>query len=313
MKLTKYIGVALAVLALSSCESNNVEDYPTLLGPVNTKAGVTVSVDPTYNVNENEKMVEIPVNVTGETNGKVVVTVSVKQTAVNPGAEGAKEVEHYNITSKTINIPEGETTGFLEVTPVWEPGVINADRQFEVTITSAQGATVAAEKTCLVTIVNVDDAYTMMVGKWTLTAESAFGAGAYTTVIDLQTLPAGDPDYGTELDGFGFKAGASYTYLPLSFEYDEASQQMNVSIMTGVLATTSIINFTGLGQCVVATSSDTSKQGFGPDIVATTANFDEIIFPEDEFCLLVVLPYPAMNQILGFWDGWKNIKLTRNK
>ena len=304
MKLYKYFAFALALLSLSACDDNKVEDYPGFLGAVNTASGVTVDLDQTFSFNENQKMVYVPVNVSGTTNGKIVVTVEVKEAVENP----AKEVENYNITSKTINIPEGETTGYVEISPVWEQGVINEDRKFSMTITKVQGATVG-NANCDLTIYNVDDAYTMMAGSWTLTATDVNSGSEVSMVLNMQTLDADSEYYGTELDAFNLK-GYSYLYIPFAFDYDEASHKINLELMAASFATTSTINFTGIGQCVVVSS--TAYPNLGENIPLEVIGYDEIVFPEDATLTLAVMPYPALNQIAGQWGKWTKMHMTRN-
>lgn len=314
MKFNKIFAVALAVLAMTSCDDNNAEDYPEFTGKVNTAAGVTVSLPSTFTANENEVPFNIPVTLSGQANGKVVVTVKAKETVQLPvDTEPAKEQEHYIFTSYTINIPAGETTGYFEVMPVWIQGEINDDRVFDLEIVAVQGATVSNDE-CLVTIANVDDAFTAMYGKW------KFTAAACTNGVDLEyTLTIGGPDpsdeeyYGKELYAYGLR-GLSYIFLPLNFEYNKETGERTISIQQGTLATTSLINFTGLGQCIVAGSESTS--GFGADIpmVYTAAeNGTETIAMQnmEQSWYLVVMPYPAMNEIYGHWGGWKGITLTR--
>lgn len=169
MKLYKFLAVALVALSFASCEENNLEDYPNFLGAVNTQPGVTVSLQPTLSVDENIGEYSVPVEVTGATNGKLVVTFEVKEGVATEDVDPAKEVVNYNITSKTINIPEGESVGFIELTPVWEQGKINNDCTFDITIKSVEGGSIGSNATCHVTIVNVDNPYTMMCGNWTMT------------------------------------------------------------------------------------------------------------------------------------------------
>lgn len=264
MKLNKIFAIALAALTLTACSDDDNNNF---LGGVNTASGVTVEMgNSQFATQENEEYFYVPIAVNGETNGKVVVTVEIRQATLGTDQEAAVEGTHYVVTSKTVNIAAGETTGFIEIANNWEKGVINNDRLFDITIVKAQGATIGAQSTCTVNIENVDDAYTMMAGTWKLTCKDQTGAEQEWT-IDMQTLPAGDEYYGTELDAFGFR-GLSYIYLPFSFEYDMDTEEITMTLMTGSFCTTSIINFTGLGQCVVVGSSS-YPNGFGADIPCT--------------------------------------------
>lgn len=304
MKLTKIFAIALAAFSMAAC-SDNDENF---LGGVNTAGGVTVEMgSATFDTQENEEFFYVPVAVNGATNGKVVVTVEIREAVLGADQEAAIEGEHYVVTSKTINIAEGETTGLLEISNNWESGVINNDRLFDISIVKAEGATIGSQATCTVNIQNVDDAYTMMAGRWTLTCTDQTGAEVQWA-IDMQTLPAGDENYGTELDAFGVR-GLNYIYFPFSFEYDVDTEEITMTLMTGSFCTSSLINFTGLGQCIVAGSS-AYPNGFGADIPCT-ADFNTITVEPNTPFTLAVMPYPALDEILGFWGRYTNIKLTR--
>ncbi|MBD5255148.1 MAG: hypothetical protein HDS53_03590 [Barnesiella sp.] len=317
MKLNKFFAVALAVLTLTSCDHDTAEDYPKLLGSVNTTSGVTVSLPATFSANENQIPFNLPIEVTGTTNGKVVVTVETKQlVSVPEGLEPAVEGEHYNITSYTVNIGPEETTGYIEISPVWIQGELNDDRVFEVSITSVQGATVG-NKSCEVTIVNVDDPYTATLGKWTLECTTMFtngDNGPFTVTMSTPDPIKEAEYYGHELYAFGLK-GISYIYLPLSYELDEETQKAKLSIMMGTFATTSTINF-GFTGVVVTADNYPVPSGFGNDIELTygvdeEAGIEYYEAPADAKCVLAVMPYPALNQVAGAWDGWTGIRLTR--
>ena len=305
MKLNKIFAIALAALTLTACSDDDDNNF---LGDVNTATGVTVEMGNShFDALESQPTFYVPIAVNGETNGKVVVTVEVREAVLGEDQEAAIEDTHYIITSKTINIAEGETTGLLEITNNWETGVINNDRLFDITIVKAEGATIGSQATCTVNINNVDDAYTMMAGPWTLTCTDQTGAEQQWT-IDMQTLPADDDYYGIELDAFGFR-GLNYVYLPFSFDYDVETEEITMTLMTGSFCTTSIINFSGLGQCIVAGSS-AYPNGFGADIPCK-ADFNKIEVEPNTPFTLAVMPYPALNEILGGWGRYTNIKLTR--
>lgn len=315
MKLKNIFAVALAVATLTSCDHDTAEDYPKLLGGTNTAAGVTVSLPTEFTANENEMPFMIPVTVSGNANGKVTVTVQSKQlTQVPEGLEPAIEKEHYIFTSYTINIPAGETTGYFEVMPVWIQGELNDDRVFELSVVKVEGATVA-NGDCQVTIANIDDPFTAMYGKWKFKAERCT-----SNVVKEYTLtvsgPAPDSEYfGHELYAYGLRE-LNYIFLPLNFEYDAETGTPIVSIQCGTFATDGIINFTGLGQCVVVGCQDPQNAVFGDDIPMTyTLGEDgtETLQTTDMTTpwYLGVMPYPALNEVYGQWGGWIGITLSR--
>lgn len=314
MKLNKIFAVALAVVALTSCDHDSADDYPKMLGGVNSAAGVTVSLPATFTAKENEMPFRIPVTVTGETNGKVIVTVQAKELTQLPAdTEPAKETEHYIFTSYKINIPAGETTGYFEVMPVWIQGEINDDRVFELSIVKVEGAT-ASNSDCQVTIANVDDPYTAMYGKW------KFKADACTSGLEKEyTLTMSGPDadseyFGTELYAYGIR-GMNYLFLPLNFEYNAETGEKILSLQVGTFVTDGLINFSGLGSCIVAGCEDISA-GFGDDIPMTYTVAEDgtetiAMTNMNQAWYLAVMPYPALDQIAGHWGGWKGISLTR--
>ena len=134
------------------------------------------------------------------------------------------------------------------------------------------------------TIENVDDAYTMMLGNWVFTGVSQFEPGGTETYNLSMKTP--DPVleaeyYGHELYAFGIN-GYDFLYIPFSFAYDEETDTMD-------------------------------GPSFGPNMPVTTPDFDHIVFdPATEF-FLAVMPYPALNRIAGYFAGWNQMTLERVK
>lgn len=280
MKLTKIFALALSVAALSSCSDDKVEDYPNFLGAVNTEQGVTVSLPTTFSANENEQPFYLPVTVNGETNGKVTVTLKVTELTSTPaGTEPAKQVEHFNVTSTTINIPAGETVGSVEIYPVWETGVINDDRVFEISIVSAQGATVE-NATCQVTIANIDDPYTSMCGRWTCTATSMTNGANVSWTLNVKTVDPSDEEYGSTLMAWGFAGENDYAIPLTNFSYDLETGTGTVEIGYGHIMSNAFFNY-GLDDyaapfCLYRTSS------------GVTMNHQEICTFDDSYSELVI-------------------------
>ncbi len=311
MKAIKYFAIALATLSLSACsDDNNAEDYDSFLGAVNTASGVTVEMDPTFTINENVSIFKVPVKVNGTTNGKVVVTVGVTAGPSSEANETEDAVEgvNYVLTSATINIPEGSDVGYFECTNVWEQGVINYDRVFTMTITDVKGATIGSQKDCVVTIANIDDAYTMMLGTWKFTGYNVFEGETEEYTMTMTALESDDPDYGSRFECFGFYG--SYVFMPLSFDYDVDTETITVKVLSGEFASwyTWTVSSTS---CIMITNTSTSKTGFGAD-EETVATFNSIKpVNENAYFMIDFMPYPAMNSILGYYDGWTNYELSR--
>lgn len=314
MKLNKIFAVALAALTMTACSDDDKLE-------LNTASGVTVAMeDATFTIGENVDIFNVPIEVTGEANGIITVTVQVKEGPANPDdpehpTQPAKEDVNYIITSKTVNIPAGDKTFGIEIRNNWEQGVINDDYVFELTIVDVKGATLGAQKSTVVTIENVDDAYTMMCGKWTFTGEHLFNpVGMQTYTLTMKTPdPVEEAQYyGHELYAFGIR-GQDFLYIPFTFAYDEDTEEISMELIAGDLCTTSLVNFTGLGSCALVAATEYNLSGFGENVPVTVPDFDHIVFdPTTEF-FLAVMPYPALNSIEGYWGGWSNMTLERVK
>lgn len=98
----------------------------------NSASDVTVGMAQTeMTVNEGKGLFNVPIEVKGETNGNVFVTVELKEVGANP----AKEDVNYYVTDKTINISDG--VGNVEIETV-DDDDINDPRTFQVTIVDAR-------------------------------------------------------------------------------------------------------------------------------------------------------------------------------
>lgn len=95
MKLYKIFAVALAALTMTACSDDDDK-----IG-WNSNADVTVEMgQASISFKEGRGMVNVPVTVTGEANGNIMVTVACEETGLNP----AQEDVHYYVTDKTIII-----------------------------------------------------------------------------------------------------------------------------------------------------------------------------------------------------------------
>lgn len=319
MKFSKILFVALAAVAMTACSDTSDEDardYDSFLGhKVNSVANVSVSLPATFSVDENEEVFFVPVNVTGETNGKVEVTVQVKTPANIPaGCEPAKVIEHFNVTSYTVNIAPGVAQGGIEMTNVWETGVINDDRVFEVSIVGAKGATVGSNATCLVTIVNVDDPYTSMCGKWKLTCTNMRDGSDAAFTIDLKTVAPGTDDYGHVLYGFGIN-DKDYLIPFVNFDFDVETGKGTMEIGYGWMMTDGkAFNYGDPVGAAFPVCMYRSSQGLTMDHTAVCtfdSNYKEIVFPEDANIVLGLFGYPSQ-EFTGYNVGYfGNFKMTR--
>lgn len=313
MKLSKIFVIALACLSMASCSD---DDEPAL----NTASGVTVSLENSFTypdrvpetsdtlfVDENVGIFNLPIIVSGVSNGTVIVNVDVVAGTPNPATrlDAAKEIEDYVITSKRIIIPAGESVGNVEIHAVWPQGVIDNDRTFTVKITSVEGAAVGNAST-VVTIRNIDNAYTMMLGSWTFTGNDYDGVPV-TYSLTFDTPDTSDPAYGRMIYGIGL-LGYNFVYVPIDFEYDMDTEEATVIIPTGVQASTGLVNF-GSYTGIFATAS--SVPLWGDDIELTLSDdFTEITAnPTDELYLITI--DASTGGPRGVFDKYSNMKFTR--
>ena len=315
MKLNKILAFAVAVLTMTACSDDKVEDYPTFLGGVNSASGVTVSLPQTFKANENQQPFYLPVEVEGQTHGKIVVNVEVKELTSTPAeTEPAKEVEHYNVTAKSINIPEGEATGYVEIYPVWETGVINDDRVFEISITGAQGASVG-NATCQVTIVNIDDPYTSMCGAWKLTGTDRDGKSVSYN-INMKTVSADSEDYGSVLYGFGIFGESDYLLPFTDFEFDEVTGEGKMKLGVGKGMTDGLaFNYgdpVGAAFPVLLVRNAAGNLTMNYEVVCTfDGNYNEVVIPDDVIIVGGLFSNTTL-QFTGYTVGQlTNMKLTR--
>ena len=204
MKYIKLLMLLAVVTFFGACSSND--------DSWNTASDVTVSMkNPTMVIKENMGLTNVPIEVKGETNGNVYVTLEVKEVGKNP----AKEDVHYYITDKTISI--SDSIGYVEVEPV-DDDEINADRTFEITIVEAKGAKIGNATTQVSLKDNDSQIYEKLQGKWKLTAVSRQGAPMESVVKIIGASDNSDADYNHTLYLTGMAVSSSSARL--SFKED---------------------------------------------------------------------------------------------
>ena len=101
MKYFKLFLLVAAIAFFGSCSDDKETQ--------NTNSDVVVEMEsPTFSAKESAGSVKVPIKVTGKTNGKVYVTMAVKECGNNP----AKEDVHYYVADKTITI--SDEIGYVE-------------------------------------------------------------------------------------------------------------------------------------------------------------------------------------------------------
>lgn len=315
MKLNKIFAVALAALAMTACDDANVEDYPNFLGNTNTASGVTVSLPQSFSIGEDEDIFYVPVELTGTANGKVQVTVQVKELTNTPeGTEPAKQGEHFNVTSYSVNIPEGETSAGIEMTSIWEPGVVNDNRVFQLEIVSVVGAAVG-NNVCNVTIENIDNYFTGLLGNWKLTATNMQTGAEVSYALTFKQYEDEDDPYGKVIYAFGMFGESDYL-LPLhSFTFDEATMTGTIQIGYGWMMTDGKAFDYGLESpafpvCMYRKGNSVTTQYQA--VCTFDDTYSEIVVPEDA-TIFGGLYFTSTMAFSGYGVGYiSNIKITRN-
>lgn len=250
MKFSKIFAIALAAATMTACSDDD--------NSLNTAAGVTVDFEGTsMEVNEDQDFFAIPVMVTGESNGEIKVTIEVEAPA-EIDDNTAVENEQFIITSHTITIPRGAATGAFEVRNVWETGVVTPDKTFKVKITKVEGAQAGSIAESSVTIINIDNTFTSLFGRWTLTAKN-YSTGEDISYTVRFALPSyiEDGEEGHLISAFGYQEdddmflpiwvdidedNGVIEYVGLPLDYLTSNYYYNFGTFNGLLCTASIVN-----------------------------------------------------------------------
>lgn len=267
---------------------------------------------PTFSAKESAGSVKVPIKVTGKTNGKVYVTMEVKECGKNP----AKKDVHFYVADTTITI--SDEIGYVEYRAV-DDKEMNEDRTFQFVIKEAKGAKIGAQNTTTVTIVDNDNApYDRLQGEWTLSAKDADGQGdSFTVTI---TEPAQFNEDGTEnheygkilyMDGFmGLNAGDGINMIKLKFSYNETTMQGYVAFDCSESYTLFTNEFTGIGEAdvKVRNADDSNSPLFG----SWDSDFTTVTFTPGSGIMLSVYP-KSTGALAGFAGKYTDIVLTKSK
>ena len=278
----------------------------------NTAKDVTVSMEnTTMRFKESAGIVNVPIKVEGETNGKVKVTVEVKETGSSP----AKENVNYYITDKTINISDGE--GHVELECV-DDDEVNEDRTFEITIVSASGANIGNATTVVTLRDNDSEFYDKLQGSYTMTGVDEAGNAISWDVRVTGATEETDDDYNKTLYVTGM-AGFSATQAILSFNYDKATNTGSVAFdHLGEYFFVTGLNF-GMTNPINLWLVQVNGNNLSLDPVYGTWSADCKTITFDESCMLTgYLIDSVTNEQLGYiWmgnnteTGIKNIKMVK--
>lgn len=227
MKYLKIATLLLCGVLTVSCS----EDEATL----NTSDATVNFQNTEMEVKETADLCNIPVEVTGERNGDIKVTISIS-------SENAAEDENYIVTTKTLVISADEAVANFEFKPV-DDEEINADRVLTIAITSVEGGQAGQKSSMTMKILDNDsNYYETLAGTWAFT-----GTASGTSVMNVQVgfsvkvnlAEEGTEAYGKYLvcsneKGFDPEGDIEWTFnWRMRYEYDEAAQKIYVYIMQG--------------------------------------------------------------------------------
>lgn len=298
MKYIKLLMLMAAVTFFGACSSDD--------DSWNTASDVTVSMgQKEYKTKENAGIFNLPIVVSGETNGNVYVTVEVKETGSTP----AKEDVNYYVTDKTINISDGK--GNVEIETV-DDDEINEDRTFEVTIVDAKGAKIGENATTLVTLRDNDsEFYEKLQGKWTMSGVDRNGKPLSWSVTITGALDEEDADYNNKLYISGIN-GESSCEAELTFTFDKETKAGSVSFEGMGDYAMGAYNFGDpVGPAyVVPYNIEGGKLTTTPIVGAWSDDLKTVTFEEGTLCG-ALFSYPDFNFTGYTWFSISNIKLTK--
>lgn len=271
----------------------------------NTNSAATVTMgNSELAYKENKGLVNIPIAVSGERNGYVKVTVEVKETSANPAMDDV----HYIVTTKTINIPAEATEGYIELKTVDDPD-INENRQFTMSIVSAEHATIGSNASTLITLKDNDsEFYEKLQGNWKMTASNSAGAN-YEWNVQILGYDEGEAGYNEYLYLYGIM-GYNWTEAELQFHFDKSTGDGWVAFTFPYNIAEGGVNFSGLGVCDVyiygvKDGSFTTEPLYGH----WNDDFTQLTFDETPYVYARLFQDGAPN---GYtWFNLRNIKLTR--
>lgn len=187
MKYIKLFMLLVAMSAFVACsdDDNDVNTLESTVGFASTEVTVNEAVSGGY--------AQIPINVDGRRNGPVKVTITTAPAGENPAIEG----EHYIITDKTLNLnADTLKSGIINVeVKVIDDTEINPNRQFTLTIASAEGAQVTTQQVTVTLKDNDGNFYEAFAGKWTLTALSLTSGAQISKSVTISAAEEGSADY----------------------------------------------------------------------------------------------------------------------
>lgn len=220
MKYIKLFMLMAAVTLLGACSSDD--------DSWNSAADVTVGMQSqNMTVSEGKGLFNVPIEVKGETDGNVFVTVEVKEVGENP----AKEDVNYYVTDKTISISDG--AGNVEIETV-DDDDINDPRTFQVTIVDAKGAKISENASTTISLKDNDaEFYSKLQGKWKMTGVDRRDGEAVSWDVTIKgAADETEADFNKVLYITGIN-GEPTCEAPLTFSYDKTTRTGSVAFRMG--------------------------------------------------------------------------------
>lgn len=299
MKLNKIFALALAALTLTACSDD--DDTVTW----NTNTDVTVTLDQQeVTVKENAGLFFLPINVQGERNGCIKVTVAVKQEAAYPDTQAAQDPLNFFITTKTVIIDPAADSYNLEITAVDDP-LPGDDLSFTVYIESVEYAQMGGANQ---TIVRINDKgaspqFDALPTTWRCSAWINEEADMYSWNSTM--TQNGEPEeqlnkniwYNTTFDNFMGGNLTGSDVLQVIYRYDPKLAYGDFYIPYGSKVTEA--NFTGLGPCdVVVGASNGGLPNAGGIAIIWNNDFTGFSMGSEQFSLVVV---QKGGNVAGYW------------
>lgn len=303
MKKIKLFMLMVAALPFfASCSEDDV----------NTEECTVGFASNAITVEETAGYVQVPITVSGHRNGPVRLTIE----TATVGDEGAVEGTHYTITDKTLNLNSDTlSTGTINVeVKVIDDSEINDDRQFTLTIASAEGAEVTTSQTTVTIADNDGDFYKAFAGTWTFSATDIKGSTT-SFPVTITAAAEGSTDYEKVLTCEASSilgAGETYSWK-LEYSFDKESMTGQLGLVCGeeisympddgyhlMWLFSPVDDMNSIYQGVFPIDWSLTEAGTVPN----TLTFDPA------FCIWLYVMTDDGQQ--GYMDIYSNVTLTRN-
>ena len=299
MKYIKlFILMAVALPFFTSCSEDD---------DVNTNECTVGFENSAVTVDETAGYVQIPIAVSGHRNGPVRLTLE----AAPVGNDGAVEGTNYLITDKTLNLNvDTLQSNTLNVElKVLDDNEINADRQFTLTIVSAEGAEITTLQTTVTISDNDGDFYRAFAGTWTFSATSLASGSSVSFPVTIVAAAEGTANYEKLLTAEASNilgAGETYSWS-FTYAFDKEMMKGQLGLVCGDVICEvqgfqlawlfNPVGDTNLYEGVLPIDWSLTDEGKIPTTLTFDPNYAVYLY--------------AVNQG-GYMDAYVNITMTKN-